>query len=240
MLCKNDLEDDIGAYIKDRLPHAEMHTIFDVGANVGWFTFQFSGHFAEAHFHLFEPVSALFNKIPETFAYRPDLKLLERTTRNRLALGHEAGNVRMTALPDVTVNHVIVEGRPQPTPAEWPTELVEILRGDTYCEQHGIYHIDYLKIDVEGHDMNVINGFTGMLSGGKVDFVQVEASMSHDNKEHIHVDAFAALLECFGYRRFRIINQASGQIPYLTRADVVFIHDKTAKRFAQASVASTE
>jgi FkbM family methyltransferase len=230
MLCKNDLEDDIAAYIRDRVPKAEIRTVFDVGANVGWFTLQAGRVFREAKFHLFEPVSALFNDIPKTFGYGPDTRLPERATLNRMALGHEAGNVTMTAVPGVTVNHVIVEGRPPP-PAAWPTEVAEVMRGDDYCVKHGIGHIDYLKIDVEGFDMNVLNGFTGMLSRGNIDFVQVEASMAHDNKDHTYIGAFAALLEHYNFRLFRVINQASRQIPYLTRADIVFINEDSAKRF---------
>jgi FkbM family methyltransferase len=231
MLCKNDLEDDIAAYLQERIPKAEFHTVFDVGANVGWFTFQFGRVFQGAQFHLFEPVSALFNEIPKTFGYAPHAELPERATLNRMALGHEAGRVEMTAVPGVTVNHVIVAGGSQP-PSEWPTESAEVMRGDDYCARHGILHIDYLKVDVEGFDMNVLHGFTGMLSRGNVDFVQVEASMAHDNKAHIHIDAFAALLACHRYRLFRIINQASGQIPYLSRADIVFIHETSAQRFS--------
>ena len=41
MLQKSDLEDDIAAYIAERLPQAEMKVLLDVGANVGWFATQF-------------------------------------------------------------------------------------------------------------------------------------------------------------------------------------------------------
>src|SRR5271169_611415 len=103
MLCKNDLEDNIAAYIIDRIPHATMTTVFDVGANVGWFTFQFGSVYRDAKFHLFEPVASLHRRIPSTFDLVPDAKILERSKLNNVALGYEIGTVRMSVLPDVTV-----------------------------------------------------------------------------------------------------------------------------------------
>lgn len=230
MLCRNDLEDNIAAYIKDRLPQAEMRTVFDVGANVGWFTFQFGKVYRDAAFHLFEPVSSIFDAIPATLAKATDAGLDRRSTLNHIAMGHEAGVVTITSHPGVTVNHIVSADR-----TDGPTEIVDVVRGDDYCARNGIRRVNYLKIDAEGFDMNVLMGFAGMLSRGNIDFVQVEAAVSRDNHEHVHVDAFAAVLGNFGYQMFRIINQAStSRVPILTRADVVFIREVFARALAEA------
>lgn len=225
MLCKSDLEDDIAAYIKDRVPKADIRTVFDVGANVGWFTHEFGKSYPDAEFYMFEPSPPVFQGMAETLSRFPELEYSRRTKAFPIALGHTKAVAKITIEANVTVNRIV-------TDEGVPTADVAVVTGDAFCAEHGISHIDYLKVDVEGYDMNVVIGFTQMLAAGEIDFVQVEAGMSHDNKIHIHLDAFQGFLSVFGYKLFRFINQASFQIPYLTRADVVFIHERAAERFA--------
>ena len=44
----------------------------------------------------------------------------------------------------------------------------------TYCTGQGIDHIDWLKIDVEGHELDVLNGGTKMFSGSAIGMVTFE------------------------------------------------------------------
>jgi FkbM family methyltransferase len=209
-----------------------METVFDVEANADWFTWQFGCVFTEARFHLFEPIPAQLDPVATTVANHPAENLFDRLTLNALAVGDETGQVQMTALPDVTVNHVIVRGGPPP-PDSWPRRMIDIARGDDCCAARGVTHIDFLKIDAEGYDMDVLRALRAMLSAGNVDFVQVEASMARDNTMHVHIALFIDYLGQAGFRMFRIINQGSGKrLPYLTRADVVFIREKHAKALA--------
>jgi len=226
MLCRSDLEDDIALYIKDRVPKAEIRTVFDVGSNVGWFTHEFGKIYRDAQFYLFEPSPPIFAGIEEVLTRFPDLNYASRTHCFQLALGHSEGTAKITVMSNVTVNRIVEQ-------SDAPTVDVEIQTGDGFCREHRITHIDYLKVDAEGYDMYVLIGFTKMLAAGNVDFVQVEAGMALDNKEHIHLDVFSGFLSLFGYRLFRFINQASpAGLPYMSRADVVFIHASAVQRFA--------
>ena len=72
MLQKSDLDDDIAAYIAERLPQAEMKILFDIGANVGWFTTQFLKAYADCQCYLFEPVTANFEEIRTTLGRFPE------------------------------------------------------------------------------------------------------------------------------------------------------------------------
>src|SRR5205085_11459309 len=87
MLQKSDLDDDIAAYIAERLPQAEMKVLFDVGANVGWFTTQFLKAYADWQCYLFEPVTANFEEIRTTLGRFPETNPLSRTKCCRVALG---------------------------------------------------------------------------------------------------------------------------------------------------------
>jgi FkbM family methyltransferase len=224
MLCRNDLEDDIAAYIKERVPKAQMRTVFDVGSNVGWFTYQFGKTFRDAMFYLFEPSPPIFQEISPNLQRFSEFDIWPRVRAFPIALGHEAARSKVTVEPGVTVNCITLDD-------SQPTVDVEVATGDGFSAQNGISQIDYLKIDAEGYDLKVLIGFQAMLQRRDINFIQVEAGMSEMNKEHIPVAEFTAFLGQFGYRVFRIINQASGRVPYLTRADVVYINENAAERF---------
>jgi hypothetical protein len=51
---------------------------------------------------------------------------------------------------------------------------VSVERGDDYCERTGVKHIDFLKVDVEGAEFEVIRGFERIFSAGRIDVVQFE------------------------------------------------------------------
>jgi FkbM family methyltransferase len=218
-LHKSDLEDDIARYIRERLSKWEGGVLFDVGANVGWFTWQFLRQFPNTDVYAFEPVMSIYKKLQENIA--DFSKTMDCTTVRckKLALGCNNEHAYMTSTPAVTTNRIVNATEIAPD----GYEEVEVVRGDAFCNRNGISEIGYLKVDAEGYDMNVIKGFSSMIEGACIDFIQVEASFEKKSDLHVSVIDFEKYLGDRGYRLFRIINQASGQLPYLTRADVVFI-----------------
>ena len=49
-----------------------------------------------------------------------------------------------------------------------------VFRGDDFCCENGIEHIDFLKMDVEGAEFKVLAGLDRMLSDQRVDIIQFE------------------------------------------------------------------
>jgi FkbM family methyltransferase len=235
MLHKSDLEDNIAEYIAERVPKAKIDVLFDVGANIGWFTWQFLRTYPECKCYLFEPVTVNHEKIRANLERFPELNAFPRTQCFRLALGLVPERTRITAIPDVTINKIIGD-----SPSDGPVEEVEVVTGDAFCTEHGINKIDFLKIDTEGYDLKVLLGFAGMLSRQKIDFVQVEAGFYSENKLHVPVEALDAVLSSFGYRKFRYTNQASYAVPILTWADVVFINERAAQNLAASPIGSVD
>ena len=85
-----------------------------------------------------------------SFAYYPDNPVLTSLVKDlpRRGAGHD------------TLKAVTYDGR--------------VVRGDEYCREAGIDRIGFLKVDVEGHEIEVLDGFGRMLTDGKVDVVQFE------------------------------------------------------------------
>lgn len=106
-----------------------------------------------------------------------------------------------------------------------PSESVTMARGDTFCAERAIEEIGFLKIDTEGHDLEVLRGFRTMLKAARIDLVEVEVSMNPENRRHVPFERAKSYLERFGYRLFLIHEQAregAARGPIIRRANVVF------------------
>jgi FkbM family methyltransferase len=141
---------------------------FDVGANVGeWVTLALDINPALS-VHCFEPAST-------TFATLAALDLpADRVVRNQLALGDQPARATLhlhAAVPHVNTLH------PGPSAAIAPETGVETVTIDTldhYCRERGVPEIDYLKIDVEGHELAVLRGATEMIARRAVRYIHLE------------------------------------------------------------------
>jgi FkbM family methyltransferase len=141
--------------------------ILDVGANVGDWSIAAAGLAPRARIEAFEIV-------PDT---------AEELRRHLAAVGASAVNVNAIGLSDAdgTVEVAHLPGFSQGSSAavvqpagevQWRTCRVQT--GDGFCAEHGIDHVDFLKIDVEGLEGRVLAGFHRMLSSAQIDVVQFE------------------------------------------------------------------
>jgi FkbM family methyltransferase len=195
------------------LPAWRPRLILDVGANIGQTCIPLARRFPEARIHAFEPVPASFEALAAATAPFPSI------TAHRLALGAAAGSAWMTARRTSTANRIL----PRET-GEGVSVPVEA--GAAFCAREGIEAISFLKIDTEGHDLDVLKGFGALLA--RCDLVQVEAGMNPHNRLHVPFRALEDHLRDAGFRLFRFYDQAlehrDGGKPLLLRANPVFIH----------------
>jgi FkbM family methyltransferase len=203
-------------------PRLTIATIFDVGANVGQSTLRFRESFPEAAIFAFEPAEAAYGTLLRT------IESLPRVQAFRLALGREASRAHMRAKGSSPTNRIV----------EAPSLLersglapVAIVAGDAFAAEHGIDRIGFLKIDTEGHDLDVLVGFQRMLSEMRIDVLQTEVGMNPENTRHAPLEAVKAYLESLGYRVVFLYEQTldiafSGR-PVLRRLNAVFASAST-------------
>lgn len=204
--------------VRKHLDATPIRTIFDVGANIGQSAFEMHEEFPEATIHSFEPVRATFEMMKENIGDIASINL------HNMALGKRAGSVEITNTPGALHNSVAEAGKTNVS-----VEMVEISTGDLFCKQNQIANIDYLKIDTEGLDMDVLLGFIGMFSAQAIGLVEVESSMNVRNRRHVPIEKMKSLLESLGYSVFHIYEMASEAVftgrPYMRRANFVFISE---------------
>jgi FkbM family methyltransferase len=140
-------------------------TIFDVGANRGEYSIALSGLFPTARIYAFEPSPNTFKLLVNEVSGVSQIDAVNIGFGNEnetTSLYKENSIARIASLTELEV-----------TNSEF-TERVRIRRLDDYLKDAEIQRIDLLKIDVEGHEWDVLQGAISTLKSGKVFSIQFE------------------------------------------------------------------
>ena len=173
---------------------ADIKTVFDVGANRGDWSRVALHAFPDSEIHAFEVVPETFHELELSVGHEEAISL------NSCGLSDVEGTLTMHIDPRFPVLSTSVPGVSRrfhgyhPAIAELP-----VTTGDAYCAQKGIEHIGLLKIDVEGHEPNVLRGFAGMLGRGSIDIIQFEYGYINIDTGFLLKD-FHEYLEAFDMR----------------------------------------
>lgn len=145
--------------------------VFDVGANQGQFASQVLSELGADYvdLHCFEPS-------PSTFKILTDvMQPFQKIYLNNEALGKEIGSADLysneagSGLASLTrrrLDHFAIDFS--------KVENVVVRTLDDYCAVCGVGHIDLLKIDVEGHELDVLYGAESMFKANAIDMVTFE------------------------------------------------------------------
>lgn len=187
-------------------------TVLDVGANIGAMTIRFARWVGQAG-----RVLALEPYPPSAARLRRNLEVngLGNVTLLECAASSRAGTLEV-GLRDDDPSHACV--RP---PAAGPdagagrTWTVACATVDEIVDSAGGPWICAAKIDVEGHEEEVLAGMTRLLSGGRVGALVFERHLAHDARR----DGTIESLQAMGYRVFRIHKRLLGfrLLPFGTR-----------------------
>jgi len=210
------LSSDVGRL----LPHLQIRTVIDVGANKGQSALEFVRFYPGADLHCFEPVRSTFDELQAAVGNLPTVRC------HRVALGSHQGSGRMI-LEGSSDLFWLEETEGTPAQASRPnSEPVQVTRLADFCGQARISHVDLLKIDTEGHDLEVLIGAESLLDEMQIDLVQVEAGMNDDNTRHVSLATFIEYLQPKGYRLFGLYEQVHEwptHKPHLRRSNAVFV-----------------
>jgi Methyltransferase FkbM domain len=81
-------------------------------------------------------------------------------------------------------------------------ETIQIAAIDSFCESHHINHIDILKIDVEGYELEVLRGAKSYLDKNLIRFIYSEVSFDKYRKVQQYFGEINELLLVHGFRLY--------------------------------------
>lgn len=150
--------------------------IFDVGANQGQFLSVIRKGLDNCplEIHSFEPSSHTYQLLSSRFSGIPGVKL------NQFALGAREGTA--TLFSDELASGLASMTQRRLTHANVELSIAEPINVETvdgYCRKHAVEQIHLLKLDVEGHELDVLQGATQMLGEGRISMVSFEFGGCH-------------------------------------------------------------
>ncbi|CAN7550204.1 FkbM family methyltransferase [Bosea sp. LjRoot9] len=156
-------------YLLDRLSTAEMKTVLDVGANKGDYTLACLSRFKDANVHSFEIAPPTYQKLTNNVSSK-------RVKLNNFGLSNKDGSFYLNYNPDDDGSSSLVEGS-NIHDGNWSKIQVNVIRGDDYCKNECINSVDLLKVDVEGAEHLVFDGFSESFEKNMISTVQFEFGM---------------------------------------------------------------
>ena len=188
-------------------PNKSNLVIFDVGTNAGSFVKVINTLTSDNEIHCFEPHPRLQELLKENYV---------NINLNEFCLSNYDGECEII-IPSLSVGLSSIINRPVFEELFENGEQQKILYKvpcktiDKYCEENDISEIDYIKIDVEGAEMMVLEGAEKMLKTNKIKGGQFEHGQTL-------IDAGTSLNEVVDF-----LNGYGYNIYNLTPSDVLFM-----------------
>jgi FkbM family methyltransferase len=168
-----------------------MCVFFDIGANNGdWTNCIVKLFLADYDVYMFEIIPEVRDRLRKRFEGKKELHLIES------GLSNQNGYVSINYYPEKNTHSTMIDtsiGR------ENGVQLnVKVERGDDFAKKNGIKVIDFLKIDVEGAEHMVLEGFGDLITEGAIKIIQFEYTEINLDSRFLLKD-FYNFLTKYGY-----------------------------------------
>lgn len=187
--------------------------VLDVGANEGQWASAALAVIGGRRLHCFELAPRPFERLRANFGNAPNIAL------NDFGLGAKSDRFDFYFCPcssDRSSRYRIDDGfaKEQIT--------VSVIPGDEYVTRNRISQISFLKLDVEGMEMEVLQGFDCSLRAGIIRAVQFEHGPAHVLARKLLFD-FLQLFASYQYSVFRVFPKALAPVRYSVENDESFV-----------------
>lgn len=142
--------------------------IWDVGANVGYYTVKFAAATGDEGFvQGFEPILETFNILKKATSSYTNIGL------TRCALGRSDNNLSMLKELEVGSPHNKILMSDSQSSGDY-IEMIKVRSGDSLIGSKELKVPNFIKIDVEGHEIDVIKGIADLLKEPELRTIAIE------------------------------------------------------------------
>ena len=189
--------------------------VFDVGSNIGQYVNYCREYFGQdSLIHAFEPSPSTFKLLSE------NIDKLDASVVKINNIGLSDKNEVLKLYQATNKSHVVatIYERNSLTSGLQYIDYEEIVceTMDDYCKINKIEHIHLLKIDVEGHEIKVLNGGINMIRNKQIDFIQFEFGQTNIDSRTFFLD-FVNLLGS----NYNLFHQQKNGL-YKVKYDVIY------------------
>lgn len=170
-------------------------TVVDVGFHMGDFSHAVLAARPLGRIVAFEPAASIRRRYEER--HRP---VDDRITLESMAVSDAEGEFIFH--DDASEQNSLAEIDPTERTVNYPVRTTTL---DSYTANHGIEHVDLLKIDVEGYDLHVLQGAERLLADQRIDVFVFEYNFAWVLARRYLRDA-VVFVATKPYRLFRLFN----------------------------------
>ena len=180
-------------YVKEKLIEEEKIIIFDGGSNIGNYSNILSDLFKnKAKIYSFEPSKKTFEK------FLVNTKGKSNIIANNLGLSDKKSErLLYTNTKDSGLASVYNRNLEHFNISMNKSETIQLSTIDDYCNINKIERIHFLKLDIEGHELNAITGAQNMITAEKINFIQFEFGGCNIDSRTYFQDFFYKLKDNF-------------------------------------------
>jgi len=175
--------------------------IVDVGANVGDTVDRFLKAFPEASIWAIEPHPETFELLRRRFGGTPRIHLrnIAMGERSSQATMFSYTNSAINALSPISTRAVpLLDGQVVPT----ASVSVSVRSMADFVIDENLDQIDILKLDTQGHELEILTGAADLLSSGKIRYVLTELTFAMLYERQSRSGEVIAALERCGFKLF--------------------------------------
>lgn len=209
-------------------PH-RPEVILDVGANIGQSAAEFLREFPEAVVHSFEPNPVAFQQLVSTVGGNP------RALPHASALGARVGHAEMHLTQSSLTSSLLATSK---SAADFLGELVNpagrievtVDTLDHFAETCGIQHVDLLKVDVQGYEIELLKGAARMLREHRIALVAIEVNFVQLYEGQAFFEEVYTTLKQEDFRMVGLYHADYRAGPYMTWGDALFVNLEATRR----------
>jgi SAM-dependent methyltransferase/glycosyltransferase involved in cell wall biosynthesis len=102
---------------------------------------------------------------------------------------------------------------------------------DSYCRENKISHIEILKMDIQGSELNALKGASSLLQDAKIDLIYLEVTFTEIYETQSNYFEIASFLHKKNYELFDFVYLVRGLDGKIYRGDAVFLSPRLLKNF---------
>jgi FkbM family methyltransferase len=168
---ENDVVSGEAHFLREYLSKCEAPTVLDVGANEGKYASAVVQANRNARVFAFEPHPQTYGRLVKLAPSKAKIIAINAacgSARGRLTLFDREGSFGTT---HASLHEGVLKRAPD---QKTDQTIVEVLDLDTFAAEKKIPVIHLLKIDTEGHELEVLKGASTLLSEGRIKAIQFE------------------------------------------------------------------
>jgi len=165
--------------------------VFDIGANIGEYSSMLidnsKKHGVELELHLFEPTKSCFETISKKFESKKNVTLNNfgvSDSNATVKIFYDREQSGLASLYQRNLDSYNIKLN--------QSEEIVLKRMDEYIEDKNIKHINFIKIDIEGHELKAFIGFGSYLNSEFIDYIQFEYGGAN-------LDSHSSLMEIYKF-----------------------------------------